>query len=136
MTECQIFNYLVKELNKKCFTLQVYSSITDNSYYIRIDFGTIGIIRISDHPGDTDLGSNFHIGSYIHEKYIDEENDIYYYDVDSVKDLLNKIVNIKSNKLKKCKKSYKESMLNNVMSQNNTADFWTTARLIGEKIKI
>lgn len=54
-------NYLIKQLKKEGIVIQHYSAITTNSAYIKLDYGVLNSIRISDHKGKKHLKYKYNI---------------------------------------------------------------------------
>lgn len=73
------FKELADELAKRFiaegFVVHRYDAYSTNSVYIKLDCGMCNSIRVSDHRGKKHLKYRYNIGSWIRERY--HENDKY-----------------------------------------------------------
>lgn len=53
--------FVVNELKKNGFAVQLYHSYTSNSVYIKVDYGVCNTIRISDHEGYKNLSYRYNL---------------------------------------------------------------------------
>lgn len=54
-------NYLINELKKEGITIQRYDSKSSNSVYLKLDYGVLNSIRISDHKGKKHLNYKYNL---------------------------------------------------------------------------
>lgn|SRR5690554_6740525 len=54
-------NYLIRELKKDGIVIQRYNSKTSNSIYLKLDYGVLHTIRISDHHGKKHLNYKYNL---------------------------------------------------------------------------
>lgn len=60
MTE-KVTNYLIKEFKKEGIIIQKYQSKTSLSVYLKLDYGVLNSIRISDHKGEKYLNYRYNV---------------------------------------------------------------------------
>lgn len=54
-------DFLIKELKKEGIVIQRYNSKSTNSIYLKLDYGVLNSIRISDHKGKKHLNYKYNI---------------------------------------------------------------------------
>lgn len=90
MQNKEIENLIVKCLSKLGISIHIYHAFSTSSIYIKLDYGALGSIRISDHTGKEKYRYKYNIGKNI-EKYKEscEDNCIRkFYPANQVQDLL------------------------------------------------
>lgn len=85
---------LLKELSKYDFELHYYKATTD-SCYVKLDYGTCGSIRISDHKGIEKYKYTFNLMTDIDKSY--EEDGRKYYCLKDINKLVKDIIKHKEN---------------------------------------
>jgi hypothetical protein len=85
---------IIERLKGEGFILQRYDAYGTNSIYIKLDYGLMHSIRISDHKGKNHLKYRYNIGTSITRTYetMDMSYPRYFYTVDDVHKMLDKII--------------------------------------------
>lgn len=131
MTIIQCANKIEEMLRSKGFVIQRYNAYSTQSIYMKLDYGVCNTIRISDHPGKQHLQYRYNLifggeNNIIEDKYIR-----YYFNENSVKDLLMQILFDKEAKLQKYgKEKYRSFMVKNMTEHQDDKGFWRDAKLV------
>lgn len=137
MTTVEIADYLVKEFNKNGMLILRYDARSTNSVYLKLDYGVVGSIRISDHIGFKNLHYTFNVECGRTENdIIEDDGHLRYYYGDTM-EMLDQLV--KDAVVKKAGqwkrfggKKYAEIMNRNLKDGMNQDyyKFWHRARLV------
>lgn len=57
--------YIIRELKKEGITIQRYDSYSSMSIYLKLDFGVLNSIRISDHDGKKHLAYRYNLLTHL-----------------------------------------------------------------------
>ena len=123
---------LINRLKSEGFTVQRYDAFTSDSVYLKLDYGLCYSVRISDHPGKSNLQYTFNlIKGYVGKPLIKRQG-VWrlFYSFNSfdklVKDILSKREWVKQ----KYHPDYEADMEKaRIMNQNNKG-FWSKAVLV------
>lgn len=126
-----IANYIITNLKSNGFTIHRYDAYSTNSVYLKLDYGVCNSIRISDHSGKKYLKYRYNLILNGEIKQIQDTYPRYYYNQNSINDMINKIILDRNQKVEK----YGQVSYNNFMRTNNqqSADkkgFWAQAKLV------
>ena len=80
--EKKIINYL----SNLGISIHIYHAFSTNSIYIKLDYGVLGSIRISDHDGKERYKYKYNVRTDIKEYY--EENNRKYYPSNKIENLI------------------------------------------------
>ncbi len=136
MTLRQYADKIVEKLRGQGFIIQRYDAYSTYSVYLKLDYGVCNTIRISDHPGKEHL-------HYRYNLLLDGENNIvdddgymrYYYNKDTVKDMLMQILFDRQDKLQRYgKERYRDFMIKNMTEHKSDKGFWHDAKLVTDDI--
>lgn len=121
----EIENKIVKYLCELGIGIHIYHSFTTNSIYIKLDYGTLGSIRISDHKGKQRYHYKYNVRTDIYEYY--EEDKSKFYPPQNIEKLICDILLEHNEKLKTL--DYKKVV---EMYKNNKKDisFWRQCKEI------
>lgn len=125
-------NYIVNILLNNGFVIQRYDAYSSSSVYLKLDYGVCNSIRISDHNGKENLCYRYNLiigcdNNIIEDKYIR-----YYYNENSIDDLIMLILLDKKSKVNK----YTQGRYNSFMRKNrdehasDAQGFWSQAKLV------
>ena len=122
---------IIQTLKSKGFTIHRYDAYSTNSIYLKLDYGVCNSIRISDHSGKKFLKYRYNLIWNGEIKQIQDTYPRYYYNQNSINEMINKIVLDRNQKIEK----YGQVSYNNFMRENNQQSsdkkgFWEQARLI------
>lgn len=126
-----ITDYIIANLKSNGFTIHRYDAYSSNSIYLKLDYGVCNSIRISDHSGKGYLKYRYNLIWNGEIKQTQDMYSRYYYNQNSIDDMINKIILDRNQKVKK----YGQVSYNNFMRENNQQStdkkgFWTQAKLI------
>jgi len=124
---------VIKKLKEKEFHLLGYGSYTTNSYYIKMDYGVVGSLRISDHHGKKHLKYKYNLLSNLTESYIDIQGTFtrHYYTFDDVEEMINDIVSEREEKMNKWPSGVYEAFMNkNQTDSIGKKGFWSQCKVI------
>lgn len=122
---------ITNALKEKCLVIQQYESYSTNSVYIKLDYGVLNSIRISDHKGKKHLKYKYNliiggIDNIIEDKFIR-----YYFGENSVYALINQVLFDRQFKIRKYGMGgYISFMKKNKQEKGNTEGFWKHATII------
>lgn len=95
-----VADQLVMQLISKGMVVQRYDALSTNSIYIKMDYGLLNSIRISDHGGKPHLKYRYNIGPHIHEPHTDLDQYLRrYYPIGEYEQLIKDIVTARQDKL-------------------------------------
>ena len=110
-----IANYIITNLKSNGFTIHRYDAYSTNSVYLKLDYGVCNSIRISDHSGKKYLKYRYNLILNGEIKQIQDTYPRYYYNQNSINDMINKIILDRNQKVEK----YGQVSYNNFMRTNN-----------------
>ncbi len=126
-----ITDYIITNLKSNGFTIHRYDAYSSNSIYLKLDYGVCNSIRISDHSGKKYLKYRYNLIWNGEIKQTQDTYPRYYYNQNSINDMINKIILDRNQKVEK----YGQASYNNFMRTNNKQStdkkgFWAQAKLI------
>lgn len=110
--------------------VQRYNAYKTNSIYLKLDYGVLNSIRISDHPGKQYLSYRYNIGPHIQE-YTETINKypMYFYPIEQQQELINTILQIREEKINKyTPEKYKAIMQGFLENSQHNKGFWEKAK--------
>lgn len=132
MTEKELASYIIENLLAADFVIQRYDAYSTNSIYLKLDYGVMNSIRISNHTGKQYLKYRYNIGSNI--KKFQNKIDKYprfYYPEKQVDRMLDKIISDRDEKIRKYGNlRYHFYMEENKTKNSEKAGFWKQAKLV------
>lgn len=115
------------------FIVQLYDAFSTNSAYIKLDYGLMNSIRISDHHGKDHLCYRYNIILDEPDNIVEEKYMRYYFNQFSWDKLVQQIRYDRILKQQKYKRSYDYFMLKNKLEhENDTKGFWTHAKTLND----
>lgn len=121
-------HYVSERLLNGGFTIQRYNSYTTNSIYLKLDYGVMNSIRISDHKGKKHLKYRYNLLSNRKgvRKHYNGVYPRYFYGFDYVEDMLIDIFRDKVERLTKYgPNNYRRYMQESVENNLNKKGFWS-----------
>lgn len=130
MTLDEIAEYICTRLLDEGIVIQRYDAFSTNSIYLKLDYGVLNSIRISDHRGKKHLKYRYNIGPFIKEYNKNRAGQIFYR-VDKVKNLIRKVKKDRIEKMNKYgEQLYKNFMRDNIRENHGKCGFWQSAKLV------
>lgn len=134
LTRCS--DYIIKKLDENGIIMQKYISYTTNSIYIKLDYGVINSLRISDHKGKKHLAYRYNIltkcGNGHRYSYKTQDGyERFFLPMHEVDVLIAKILYDRNKKMNMYGEStYKLYMERNQEKNKNKKGFWQQAELV------
>lgn len=126
-----IAEYIIQVLKQHGFTIHRYDAYSTNSIYLKLDYGVCNSIRISDHSGKKYLKYKYNLILDGETKEIKDTYPRYYYNQNSLNDMIDKIISDKNQKVNKYGQvSYDKFMRENNKKSTNKKGFWAQAKLV------
>jgi pyruvate carboxylase len=126
-----IADFIIQTLKTNGFTLHRYDAYSSNSVYIKLDWGVCNSIRISDHEGKKYLKYRYNIIMNGTNKTVNDSYQRYYYNQDSLSQMLSQIIHDKQQKLERYGPyHYDKFVQENRKKSINEKGFWQQAKLI------
>jgi hypothetical protein len=118
------------------FVVHRYDAISTCSIYLKMDFGLVGSLRVSDHPGKKHLEYSFEIGPHIkahHKKQGSFGKWMRYYPADGSKKLLRHVQEVRKERENAAggPLEYFIQMQELDLNRHNKKGFWQGARRVG-----
>lgn len=130
MTLDEIAEYICTQLLDEGIVIQRYDAFKTNSIYLKLDYGVLNSIRISDHRGKKYLKYRYNIGPYVKEFKTNRDKQIFYR-ADKAKNLIKKVRKDRIEKMNKYgEQRYKKFMQNNIKENHGKSGFWRSAKLV------
>lgn len=129
--------YLIHHLKKHGVVVQRYKSKSSNSIYLKLDYGVMNSIRISDHEGKEHLNYKYNLLTYCFNKSMSKvqtaygEVERFYYPIWSKKALLKNILKERKRKLFMYgEHSYKQFMEIKIAENYAKTGFWQLGEIV------
>lgn len=125
---------LIKELKAAGFKIMLYESTTTNSIYLKLDYGVMHSIRISDHEGKKHLQYRYNVLTTVtgfDKRKSPQGWERFYYSPYLVGELIKVLKSRRSAKIMvmgEKKKRYQNEMLNHRQRNSGSKGFWSQAR--------
>lgn len=131
MNAQEIAHYVQERLLDGGFTIQRYDSYSTNSIYLKLDYGVMNSLRISDHKGKKHLKYRYNLLSDRKgiNKHYDDVYPRFYYGFNHVERLLADIFQDKVQKLTRYgSKKYRIYMERNLQNNKSNKGFWAKSK--------
>lgn len=122
---------IIEKLKEEGVIIQYYSSLKSKSVYLKLDFGVLKSVRISDHPGQKHLKYRYNIGSNITKVRYDRADKRFFYPADEVDKMLAQILKDRNDKIKRySKERYSDYMTMNQRDNSSSNGFWKDSVIV------
>lgn len=126
-----IADIIIATLKKNGFSIHRYDAYSTNSIYLKLDYGVCNSIRISDHIGKQHLKYRYNVIINGKNEFVQDKYPRYYYNQDSLNELLSKIILDREQKVSKYGPvAYDRYMRQNNQQSHDKKGFWAQAKLI------
>lgn len=130
-----ISDKIIDFLKDKGFVIQRYDAYKTDSVYLKLDYGVCNTIRISDHQGKQHLCYRYNLIFGGNVNITEEKYMRFYFNEDTVKELIMQILIDKKIKEDKYgKKGYRNFMIKNKNDKQHQKGFWSQAKLVTDDI--
>lgn len=124
-------NQLINRLKTECLVIQRYNAYSTDSIYIKLDYGVLNSIRISDHEGKKHLKYRYNLIIGCADNITEDEYIRFFFNEDSLQALVNQILIDRKLKVKKYGMGqYIKFMEKNKLNKSNTEGFWKHAIIV------
>lgn len=123
-------DYFIAELKKHGIIIQRYNSITTNSTYLKLDYGVLNTVRISDHAGKKKLHYRYNIQSDLKQYRYDPANKRFYYPDNQLDNLIKQILGDRFDRKTKYGDQYEIYMQSNIKENAHKNGFWSESWLV------
>lgn len=123
-------DYFIAELKKHGIIIQRYNSITTNSTYLKLDYGVLNTVRISDHTGKKNLHYRYNIQSDLEKYRYDRTTKRFYYPAEQLDNLIQQILGDRFDRKTRYGSQYEVYMQNNVQENSHKNGFWSESWLV------
>lgn len=129
--------YLIKNLKKENIIVQFYESKTTSSIYMKLDYGVLNSLRISDHEGKGHLSYKYNLLSTIQKPTTTKSRSKYgvvtrhFYPLEHKTMLLKRILADRKEKLSRYGiGNYQRYMKENLSKNSSQKGFWRNSKVV------
>lgn len=127
----QTADTIIQALKAEGIIIQYYESITSKSVYLKLDYGVLKSLRISDHNGKKHLKYRYNIQTNIQRSRYDREQKRFYYPMSDVNRLIEQILKDRNDKTTRYGQAkYNEFMFQNHKDNRSKNGFWKDSVVI------
>lgn len=124
-------DYIIKTLKENNIVIQRYDAKHTNSVYLKMDYGVLLSLRISDHPGKPKLKYRYNLQSQIKKFRYDRAAKQFFYPINQADRLLEQILKDHQDKLTRYgEEQYEKYMESNLKENGHKRGFWKQAKII------
>jgi len=127
----EVARYVAERLLSGGLVVQMYKSYSTNSIYLKLDYGVMNSIRISDHKGKKHLKYRYNLlrDRKSVNKHFDDEYPRFYYGFNHVERMLADIFQYKVERLTRYgSENYRNYMVRNLRNNKFNRGFWTKSK--------
>ena len=123
---------LVRRLKSAGFIVQRYDAYSTASVYLKLDYGLVYSVRISDHPGKTQLRYTFNLIQDYKGKPLVKQQGVWrlYYSFNQIDKLFTSILEKRDWVKKNYHPNYETDMENARIENQNNPGFWSKAIIV------
>jgi len=125
-----IIDMIINTLKQHGIVIQRYNSITSNSVYLKLDYGVLKSIRISDHPSKKHLHYRYNLQRDLSKNRYDKATKRFFYPVSDVDKMIQQILSDRNDKKKRFGANYERYMMENIRDNGHKKGFWSDAEII------
>lgn len=120
---------IIKTLKANNITIQRYDA-DSKSVYLKLDYGVLNSIRISDHTGRAKLNYRYNLQSDIQESRYDKDTKRFFFPTSDVAGLLRQILSDHNDRRTRYGDEYEMYMQSNLQDNGHRRGFWSSATLV------
>lgn len=126
-----IVDTLIKHLKDEGIHLQYYKSLTSNSHYLKLDYGVLKTIRISDHQSKKHLKYRYNIQSNLQRNRYDKASKRFFYPFSDLDKMIEQILSDRNDKITSYGvDKYMHFMNENIKDNRHKFGFWKDSKII------
>lgn len=131
MNTQNIVDTLIKKLKSEGIYLQYYKSQNSNSHYLKLDYGVLKTIRISDHASKPHLKYRYNIQSNLKNNRYDKTSKRFFYPFSDLDMMFNQILSDRHDKISSYGEDKYEFYMNeNIKDNRHKYGFWKDSKII------
>lgn len=122
---------IINALKAEGVIIQYYQSINSKSVYLKLDYGVLKSVRISDHNGKAHLKYRYNIQSNITKRRYDRQDKRFYYPISDTDIMIEQILKDRNDKTTRYGQAkYNEFMFQNHKDNRSKNGFWKDSVVI------
>lgn len=122
---------IIDTLKAEGVIIQYYQSITSESVYLKLDYGVLKSVRISNHHGKSHLKYRYNIQSNITKRRYDRQDKRFYYPMSDANIMIEQILKDRNDKISRYGQAkYNEFMMQNHKDNRSKNGFWKDSVVI------
>lgn len=125
-----IADTIIQTLKQYDVKIQRYDSVTSHSVYLKLDYGVLKSIRISDHDGKKHLKYRYNIQTNTRAYKYDRKQQRFYFPESEVQRLLRQILKDRDDKKARYGNKYDTYMMQNIQQNAHKNGFWAESRVV------
>lgn len=120
---------IIRTLKQNGITVQRYNA-DSRSVYLKLDYGVLNSIRISDHEGRAKLNYRYNLRSDIQVSRYDKATKRFFFPATDVSGLLRQILSDHNDRRTRYGDEYESYMQSNLADNGHKRGFWSTAQVV------
>jgi len=125
-----VVDKIINTLKQHGIIIQRYDSITSNSIYLKLDYGVLKSIRISDHPSKKHLHYRYNLQRDLITSRYDKRTKRFFYPTADVDRMLQQILSDRNDKKQRFGANYDRYMMENIRDNGHKQGFWSESQII------
>lgn len=122
-------NQIIRTLKQNGITIQRYDA-DSRSIYLKLDYGVLNSLRISNHEGRTKLKYRYNLRSDLTTSRYDKETKQFFFPSSDVSGLLRQILSDHNDRRTRYGDEYESYMQSNLADNGHKRGFWSTAQVV------
>ena len=122
---------IINALKAEGVIIQYYQSMTSQSVYLKLDYGVLKSVRISNHNGKAHLKYRYNIQSNIRKRRYDRQDKRFYYPTSDANIMIEQILKDRNDKISRYGQAkYNRFMMQNHKDNRSKNGFWKDSVVI------
>ena len=121
---------IVRRLKAEGITVQRYDAMTSKSVYLKLDYGVLKTVRISDHKSKKHLLYRYNLGDDVRTRRYDRATQRFFYPIHDVDGMVRQILRDRDDKRRRYGNDYDAFMQDNIRTNQHRKGFWSDARIV------
>lgn len=121
---------IINTLKRHGIVIQRYDDVTTNSLYLKLDYGVLKSIRISDHDSKDPLHCLYNLQHDLRKRYYDKQTKRFFYPTRDAHLMLRQILKDHNDKKRRFGAKYKVYMTENSKDNAHKKGFWSNSTIV------
>lgn len=121
---------VIDELKSHGIIIQRYDSVTSASIYLKLDYGVLKSIRISDHPSKKHLHYRYNLQSDLSNNRYDRSQQRFFYPLHDIQSMIRQILSDRNDKKSRYGNQYNAYMMQNIQQNGHKKGFWSESEIV------